>query len=87
MVGVYDSHCIPFFSVIGTFFDLTRGNLNILIILVFQYPFFPLNWVIKLSLSWATVSHTVIMKQRILENDEHNIFGQDEHSIEFVELF
>ena len=29
----------------------------------------------------------VIVKQRILENDEHNIFGQDKHTIEFVELF
>ena len=84
---IFLTHCFPSFSLIGTFFDLTRCNLNILIILVSQYPFFPLNWVIKLSLSWATVSHTVIMKQRILENDEHNIFGQDEHSIEFVELF
>lgn len=84
---IFLTHCFPFFSVIGTFFDLTRCNLNILIILVLQYPYFPLNWVIKLSLSWATVSHMVIMKQRILENDEHNIFGQDEHTIEFVELF
>ena len=79
-------HCFPFFSVIAISFDATSCLFKLKCFnwsnSFVCYPFPSLNWVLKLSL--GTVSHVEIMKRCIPEN---NLFGQQDHSIEFIDSF
>ena len=55
-----------------------------LIVLIPFYPFPSLNQFIKLSLNWSLVSHMEIVKQCLPEN---NLFGQRDHTIDFIDCF
>ena len=63
---------------------LVLSNSNILIVLIPSYSFPSLNWVIKLTLNWATVPHIEIAKRCIPEND---LFGQHDYNIQFIDSF
>ena len=88
LVGIYDFPRILFFffSVSSIFLGVTCIflNSNVLNVLIPWYPFPSLNWVLKLSINWDTVSHAEIVKQCIPQN---NLCGQHDHTNAFIDSF
>ena len=88
LVGIYDlSHMFPFSQWSWHFFltsALVFSMSKILIVPIPSYPFPSLNWVIRLLLTWGSLTYGNCEVMRILEND---LFGQHDHSIELIDSF
>ena len=63
---------------------LVFSNSKILSVLILLCPLPSLNWAIKLSLNWVTVSLFEIVRRRIPEN---NLIGQFDHTVGFIDSF
>ena len=81
--------CVTRFSVIATLFDVVScifklKDFECFLSLILLCPIHSLNWVIKLSLNWVTVSLLEIVRRCIPEN---NLVGQLDHTVGFIDSF